>query len=53
MEKQEVVNYNDQHHLLVSNSKKKLPNVNMIMTQDVQTQTDFLPTFTIDKFYSI
>ena len=25
----------------------------MIMTQDVQTQTNFLPTCTIDRFYSI
>ena len=25
----------------------------MIMTKDVQTQTDFLPTCTIDRFYSI
>ena len=54
MEKlQEAVSYNYQHILTVSNSKKKLPNVNMIMTQDVQTQTDFLPTCTIDRFYSI
>ena len=54
MEKlQEAVSYNDQHNLAVSVSKKKLPNVNMLMTQDVQTQTEFLPTFTIDRFYSI
>ena len=54
MEKlQEAASYNDQHNLAVSNSKKKLPNVNMIMTHDVQTQTDFLPTCTIDRFYSI
>ena len=49
----EAASYNDQHNLAVSNSKKKLPNVKMIMTQDVQTQTDFLPTCTIDRFYSI
>ena len=49
----EAVSYNDQHNLTVSISKKKLPNVNMIMTQDVQTQTDFLPTCTIERFYSI
>ena len=54
MEKlQEAVSYNDQHNLAVSVSKKKLPNVNMLMTQDVQTQTDFLPTCTTDRFYSI
>ena len=54
MEKlQEAVSYNDQHNLAVSVSKKKLPNVNMLMTQDVPTQTDFLPTCTIDRFYSI
>ena len=54
MEKlQEAARYNDQHNLAVSVSKKKLPNVNMLMTQDVQTQTDFLPTCTIDGFYSI
>ena len=54
MEKlQEALSYNDQHNLTVSISKKKLPNVNMIMTQDVQTQTDFLPTCTIERFYSI
>ena len=54
MEKlQEAVSYNDQHNLTVSISKKKLPNFNMIMTQDVQTQTDFLPTCTIERFYSI
>ena len=54
MEKlQEAVSYNDQHNLPISNSKKKLPNVNMIMTQDVQTQTDFLPTCTINRFFSI
>ena len=34
-------------------SKKKLPNVHMLMTQDIQTQTDFLPTCTIDRFFSI
>ena len=54
MEKlQEAASYNDQHNLAVSNFKEKLPNVNMIMTQDVQTKTDFLPTCTIDRFYSI
>ena len=54
MEKlQEAVSYNDQHNLTVSISKKKLPNVNMIMTQDVQTQTDFWLTCTIEGFYSI
>ena len=53
MEKlQEAVCYNEQDNLAVSNSNKKLPIVSMILTQDVQTQTDFLPT-TIDRFYSI
>ena len=50
---QEAASYNDQHNLAVSNSKKKLPNVNMIKKQDFQTQTDFLPTCTIDRFYII
>ena len=49
----EAVSYKDHYNLTVSNSKKKLPNVDMIMTQDVQTQTDFLPTCTINRFYSI
>ena len=54
MEKlQEAVSYNEQHNLTVSISKKILLNVNMIMTEDVQSQTDFLPTFTIERFYSI
>ena len=62
MEKfQEAVSYNYQRNLTVSNSKKKLPNVknewhiiiNQIMTQNVQTQTEFLPTCTIHRFYSI
>ena len=50
---QEAVSYNDQYNLTVSKSQKKIPNVKMIMTQDVQTQTDFLPNCTIDRFYSI
>ena len=50
---QEAVSYNDQHNLTVSNSKKKITNLNMILTQDVQTQTDFLPICTIDRFCSI
>ena len=50
---QEAANYNNQNNLAVSNSKKKIPNGNMIMTQDVQTQTDFLPTCTINRIYSI
>ena len=54
MEKfQEAVSYNGQHNLTVSIFRKKLPNVNMIMTQDVQTQTDFLLSCTIERFYSI
>ena len=50
---QEAVSYNNQHNLTVSIPKKKLPNVNMIMTQDVQTQADLLPTCTIERIYSI
>ena len=50
---QEAFSYNHQHNLTVSNSTEKLPNVNMILTQDVQTQTDFLPNCTTDRFYSI
>ena len=54
MEKlQEADSYNDHHNLIASISKKKLTNVNMIMTQDVQTPTDFLPICTIERFYSI
>ena len=53
MEKfQEAVSYNVQHNLTLSKPKKKLTNDNMIMTQDVQTQTNFLATGTIDRFYS-
>ena len=47
------VSYNDQHNLTVSISKKKLPNVSMIITQDVQTQTDFSANCTIERFNSI
>ena len=49
----EVVNYNEQHQLNFANSKRKLPNVDCVFTNSVQTQTNFLPTCTIDRFYSI
>ena len=49
----EAVNYNEQHQLNFANSKRKLPNVDCVFTNNVQTQTDFLPNFTIDRFYSI
>ena len=48
-----AVNYNDQHQLNFANSKRKLPNVDCVFTSSVQTQIDFLPTCTIDRFYSI
>ena len=49
----EAVNYNEHHQLNFANSKRKLPNVDCGFTKSVQTQTDFLPTCTIDRFYSI
>ena len=49
----EAVNYNEQHQLNFANSKRKLPNVDCVFTNSVQTQTDFLPNCTIDRFYSI
>ena len=49
----EAVNYNEQHQLNFANSKRKLPKVDCVFTNSVQTQPDFLPTCTIDKFYSI
>ena len=49
----EAVNYNEQHQLNFANSKRKLPNVDCVLTNSVQTQTDFLPTCAIDRFYSI
>ena len=48
----EAVNYNEQHQLNFANSKRKLPNVDCVFTNSVQTQTEFLPTCTIDRFYS-
>ena len=48
----EAVNYNEQHQLNFANSKRKLPNVDCVLTNSVQTQTDFLPTCTIDRFFS-
>ena len=54
MEKfKEALSYNDQYNLIVSNAKKKLSKVNMIITQDFQPPTDFFPTHTIDRIYSI
>ena len=49
----ETVNYNEQHQLNFANSKRKLPNVDCFFTNSVQTQTDFLPTCTIDRFSGI
>ena len=50
---QEAVSYNNNRILKVSISKKKLPKVNLKRIQDVQTKTEFLPTNTIDRLYSI
>ena len=49
----EAVNYNEQHQLHIAISKRKLPNVYCVFTNSVQTQPDFLPNCTIDRFYSI
>ena len=49
----EAVNYNEQHQLNFANSRRKLPYVDCVFTNSVQTQTYFLPTCTIDRFYSI
>ena len=49
----EAVNYNEQHQLNFANSKRKLPKVDCVFSNSVQTQIDFLPTCTIDRFYSI
>ena len=51
--KYEAVSYNEQHQLNFANNKKKLPNVDCVLTNSVQTQTVFLTTCTIDRFYSI
>ena len=48
----EAVNYNEQHQLSFAKSKRKLPNFDCVITDSVQSQTDFLPTCTIDRFYS-
>ena len=48
----EAVHYNEQHHLNFANSNRKLPNVDCVFTNSVQTQTDNLTTFTIDRMYS-
>ena len=49
----EAVNYNEQHQLNFANSKRKLANVHCVFSNSVQTQTEILPTCTIDRFYSI
>ena len=49
----EVVNYNKQQQLNFANSKRKLPIVDCVFTKSVQTQIDFLPAYTIDRFYYI
>ena len=49
----EAVGYNEQHQLNFANHKRKQPNVDCVFTNSVQTQTDFLPTCTVDRFHSI
>ena len=49
----EVVNYNEQHQLNFANSKRKLPKIDCVFTNNFQAQMDFLPTCTIDRFYKI
>ena len=49
----EAVNYNEQHQLNFANSKRKLPTVDCVFIISVQTQTEFLPTCTIDRFCNI
>ena len=49
----EAVNYNEQHQLNFANSKRKLPNVDCVFSNSDQTQADFLPNCTIDRFYNI
>ena len=46
----EAVKYNEQHQLNFANSKRKQPNIDCVFTNTVQTQTDFLPNCTIDRF---
>ena len=50
---EEAVNYNEENQLNFANSKRKLPNVDCVFTNSVQSQTDCWPTCTIDRFYSI
>ena len=49
----EAVNYNKQHQLNFANSKRELPNADCVFSNSVQAQTGYLPTCTIDRFYSI
>ena len=49
----EAVNYNEKHLLNFANSKRKLPNVDCVFTNSLQNQTEFLPTCTVDRYYSI
>ena len=49
----EVVSYNEQYQLPFEISERKIPNVNCVFTKKVQTETEFLPTCTIDRLYSI
>ena len=49
----EAVIYNGQHQLNFENSKRKLSNIDCVSTNSIQSQNDFLPTCTIDRFYSI
>ena len=49
----EAVNYNEQHQSTFEKSKRKLPNIDCVFTKSIRTQTEFLPTFMIDRFYTI
>ena len=48
-----AVNYKQQYELNFANSEQKLPNVDCVFTNSVQTQTYNLRTETIDNLYSI
>ena len=46
----EAGNHNEQHQLNFATSKRKLPNVDCVFTKSDRTQTDSLPTGTIERF---
>ena len=52
---QQAVIYNHQHQLDLYSSKRKLPNIFELETvnENVQVQTDFIPTCTFNRFLSI